>query len=132
MLRTLHRDVSGKVNALHFILAGIAIAACYVLAMYYNPYLQFHKIRNCARDLALQGSTVELDDDRGKAYYDSRMGELGYDYPMSEDLTYYRHDRDTVEVQFAYEYSVKHFFQGEPHILQFEFRCKAHQGHCAE
>ncbi len=132
MHTSLHRDVAGRVNALHYILALVAIVVCYGILMYYSPHLQFYKIRSAARDLALQGSTVELDDDRGKAAYNSRMGELGYEFPMSDDLTYYRHDRDTVEVSFDYEYEVKHFFQKEPHVLVFEFRCKAHQGYCEE
>lgn len=132
MVARIHSDVSGRVNALHYIFSVVAIAVCYVAIMYYGPYLQFYKIRTAARELAMQGSTVETNDERGKAYYDSRMQEMGYEFPMSDDLTYYRHDRDTVEVSFDYEYSIKHFFRAEPHVLIFEFRCKAHQGHCGE
>jgi hypothetical protein len=130
MLRRLHRDIHGRVNIVHYVLSIAVLAGVYATFMYYPPYMQNFRIRTAARDLALQGSTIETDDGRNKAWFDSRMGEMGYEYPLARDLTYYRYDRDTVEVSFEYAYDVNHFFLGEPHTLRFMYRCKAHKGHC--
>ena len=132
MLAKLHRDIHGRVNVMHYLLAVVVFAGVYAVFMYYAPILHAYQIKSAAKDLALQGSTVESDDTRNKAWYDARMGELDLQYPLSYDLVYYRHDVDTVEVSYEYDHPIKHFFMSQPHVLHFEFRCKAYRGHCKE
>jgi len=129
VLRRFHRDQDGKVNAVHFILAAVLIVAGYVAVMYIPPWLQFVKIRRIATEVAMTGTTVETNDGRNKAWYDSRLKEEGIGYPMSEDLNYMRHDMDHLYVSFEYDYPIKHFW-GKTHVLHYMFECDAKNGHC--
>ncbi len=130
MLSRLHRDEAGKFNVVHVILLFVVGAALYGSIMYVPPYMQYFKIKTAAEELAKSGSTVDNNDERLKNWYDSRMKEIGAQYPMSEHLTYYRADNDNVTVGFEYEYEINHFWSDSPHILHFAYQCDAHLGHC--
>ncbi len=131
MLRRLHRDNRGKVNAVHIILVVLFIAVAYALVMYYTPYLQFMKIRSAARQLAITSSSTSWNDDKNKSWYDTELRNIGAEYPMSRDLAFHRFNERKVEVSFEYEYSVNHPLVG-PHVLHFTFRCVANDGICTE
>lgn len=92
--------------------------------------MEYYKIKQAAEELAKTGSTVDNNDERLKNWYDSRMREIGAEFPMSEHLTYYRADNDNVTVGFEYDYEVTHFWTDEAHILHFAFQCDSHLGHC--
>jgi len=131
MLRSLHADVRGKVNALHIVLGLLFVAGVYSLVMYYPPVFQFMKIRSAARELARTASAGNANDERNKSWFDNELGSFGVTYPTSRDITFYRYKTDKVEVAFEYEYPVNHPLVG-PHTMHFSFRCVATGGICDE
>lgn len=131
MLKTLHRDITGKANVVHIVLVLLFIAGSYALIMYYPPYVQFMKIRSAAKQLALTSTTTSMNDDKNKSWYDSELKGMGAKYPMSRDLLFHRYNEEKVEVGFEYDYSVEHPLAG-PHVLHFSYRCIATAGICDE
>lgn len=129
MVSRLHLDQDGKVNAVHYILLVVLIAVIYAAVMYVPPYIQFMTIKKIAAETALSASTVEMNDERNKTWYDSRMKEERYEYPMAQDLYYQRHSNENVEIGFEYDYPVKHLW-GTVHVLHFSYTCNAKLGHC--
>jgi hypothetical protein len=132
MFRRLHSDQDGKFNILHAILLLALVAGLYALALYYPPYMQFVKIRSFGREMAMKGSTTQMNDEKNKNYFDSQLRSIGVEYPTSRDITYHRYSPEKVQVAFEYEYAVKHFFMSEPHVLHFTVRCVASVGLCVE
>ncbi len=130
MFARLHHDQAGKFNVVHVILLIVVSAAFYGSILYVPPYMQYWKIKQAAQELALTGSTIERNDERNKAWYDSRIREIGAEYPMSEHLTYRRIDYENVEVAFEYDYPIHLFWSKEPHVLHFTYQCYAKNGHC--
>lgn len=131
MLRSLHRDIHGRVNAVQIALVLLVLVGGYALVMYYPPYIQFVKIRSAAREMAKTATTGGGNDDRNKSWFDGELETMGVQYPTSRDLTYLRYKPDMVEVAFKYDYPVAHPLVG-PHVLHFTFRCVATDGMCEE
>jgi hypothetical protein len=131
MLRSLHRDIHGKVNALHIVTVLLVAAGVYALVMYYPPYIQFMKIRSAAREMAQTASAGSANDERQKSWFDNELDAIGVEYPTSRDIVYHRYGPDKVQVSFEYEYEVAHPLVG-PHVLHFTFRCVANNGVCGE
>lgn len=131
MRRDLHHDEFGKFNIVHALFLAAFVAVSYILIMYYPPYMQFFRIKSAAEQMAMSASTGQADDKRNKAWFDTEMGDIGVDYPKSQDLVFYRYDAEQVEVAFQYDFEVNHPFV-EPHRLHFSYRCLAVAGRCRE
>lgn len=129
MFQRFHRDEDGKVNIVHYILGVALIVVFYATYMYFPPFIQYHKIKRLTTEVALTGTTVEGDDLRNKGWFDSRMREMGYSFPMSGDLSYIRHDYERLDISFEYDYPINHFW-GTTHVLHYSYRCSAESGHC--
>jgi len=130
MLRRLHSDQSGRFNFLHVLTIALLVGGGYALVLYYPPYYQFLKIRTAAEQVAKSATSSQFNDVQNKQWFDGEMDKIGVDYPRSEHLFFQRYDKNHVHLSFEYEFAVKHFFMGDPHVLPFQYECISRNGLC--